>query len=58
MVRLIKVTNVHDGAKIEIPMGGIKHTAHGARSALLKTIAITEKILKQGVYLGNDAPRN
>lgn len=48
----IRVTNVHDGADIELTMSGIKHTSNNARNALLKTIAVTDEILRRGVYLG------
>ena len=46
--------NKETGENIKVSMAGIKHTTHGARIPLLKTISAIPNILETGKYLGSE----
>lgn len=45
--------NENTGDEIILPMAGVRHTLAGAQADLIKSVAVTPEIIKQGAYLGS-----
>lgn len=45
--------NERTGDEIILPMAGVRHTLAGAQADLIKSVAVTPEIIKQGAYLGS-----